>query len=686
MSSATLSHSVDVAVIGGGLAGLSAARALMDDGRSVVVLEARDRVGGRTLNGTIGDGVFDMGGQFVNPDLHKNITRLCKEFSLELVPMYKEGRHLLDIVGEISRFSTPLPIPPMWKPFPFVNLVSLGLVMGQIELHRMGVPVDRPWLTPNAERWDSLTLEAWQRQQWITTKASRAVVDTIIRPGWGAEASEFSMLNMFFYTQSFRGLLTSLKALNYRFAYGSQLMSIKLAELLGERLVLEAPVRVIRQDAGGVEVSSDVGVWEARRVIVTVPVPLSSHIQYEPRLPGIREGLAQRMPMASEVKMFATYDSPFWRDKGFSGHVVADCGPLSVVFDNTTPNGQAALLGLIGGKHAHDWGERDREERRDAILRQLAKYFGDRALKPTDFAEHDWRDEEWTRGCPNAIMSPAGWMSFGPALREPFGRIHWAGSELAPVWCTWMEGAISSGEHTAREVLAAMDGPAAPGPTKPPIAVPPEEEPLPVPTPEEEPLPMPTDVPHLLKASALLFVAFAGVFTLADRVWVKLGILAYPTKSAGEQALWVPLLLGSAGVTFTLVHRILSRWLLKKSTQDTTDRGRDVAIAGAWFTAAHLGGPLIGDGYPEVYLAGLAAVWLIRLVLMWLPIKQFLFAAGYSVMLAVGGVVIEGAMTWLNLMEYSAGSLIGVPLWLPGIWLQAALFARAMSINWFDGR
>ena len=663
MGSATTSRTVDVVVVGAGLAGLSAARLLMDAGRSAVVLEARDRVGGRTANGEVGRGVFDMGGQFVYPKLHKNVARLCREFDLELVPMYKQGRHLLDVVGDVSHFSAPVPIPPFWKPFPFANLLSLGLVLGQIELYRMGVPVERPWLAPKADRWDSLSVEAWRRQQLVSTAASRAVLDAILRPGWGVEASEFSVLNMLFFTQSFGGLVRSLNALNHRFAYGSQLMSIRLAELLGERIVLEAPVRAIRQDDRGVEITSDAGVWEASEVIVTVPVPLSvDPVRAAPPRPSRRP--AQRMPMASEVKMFATYERPFWRDRGLSGWVIADCGPLSVVFDNTTPNGQAALLGLIGGKHAHVWGERDRDERRDAILRQLARYFGEEALRPTDFTERDWRDEEWTRGCPDAIMSPAGWRSFGPAMRKPIGRIHWAGSELAPVWCTFMDGAIASGEDTAREVLRALDG----------VWTPPRTEPTPIVPPELEAAPVPVDVSRLIKASAALFVAFGGVFTLADRVWVKLGTLNYPTEPAGEQALWVPLLLGSAGLMFVLAHRFVSRWLLKQPQPASADPARDVAFAAAWFTAAHLGGPLIGTSAPVAYLIGLCAIWFVRVLLLRLSGKEFVLVVGFSVALAVGGAIAEGGMTRLGLMEYPEGSLIGVPLWLPGIWLQAALW------------
>ena len=674
MSAHQSRQSVDVIVVGAGLSGLSAARALRDAGCSTVLLEARDRVGGRTLNRRIGDGVFDMGGQFVSPD-QENVKRLCKEFGLELVPMFQDGRKIQDIAGDISQYSLPVPMPSFWKPFPFANLLALGGLMAQLEIYRMGVPVDRPWLTPKALQWDATSVEAWRQRQLITTKAARGVLDPILRTGLGVEAAETSMLNLLFFMQSAGGLLASNKALTYRFAYGSQEMSLKLAENLGELVVLEAPTRVIEQDEDGVAVSTDAGTWEGRYAIVTVPVPLSAHIRFDPPLPGIREGLCHRMPMASEVKIFATYERAFWRDRGLSGQVVTDSGPLSVIYDNTTPNGQAALLGLAGGRNAHGWAQRTAEERKRLVFEQLALYFGPRALEATDYSEQDWREEEWTRGCPLAIMSPAGWMFFGPALREPAGRIHWAGSELSPRWCTFMDGAISSGEETAHNVIKLLAG-ARPD-SAPGFALEPE-----VTHKTKEPV----DMAHLLKSCVVLFIAFGFVISLADRVWVALGMLIYPSVGPGNQPLWVPAQLGIAGVGVVLTYRFLSRWILKKSEHAGEDKAGSVLMGAAWFLAAHLGGLFYGVAYPRAYLVALTIAWILRVLFAKLPFRELLLVVGYSIGVAIGGAGAEAMLSWMGLMHYPVGPLFGVPLWLPGLWLHAALWARAMARTWFGGR
>lgn len=672
MSANHSSKSVDVIVVGGGLSGLSAARALRDAGHSTVVLEARDRVGGRTLNRKIGDGVFDMGGQFVSPD-QKNVARLIKEFGLELVPMNQDGHKIQDIAGDISQYSLPVPMPSFWKPFPFANLIALGGLMSQLEIYRMGVPLERPWLTPKALKWDSLSVESWRRRQLITTAAARGVLDPILRTGFGVEASEISMLNLLFFLQSAGGLMASNKALTYRFAYGSQEMSLKLAELLGDLVVLEAPTRIIEQDKKGVTVTTDAGVWEGRYVIVTVPVPLTGRIRFDPALPGVREGLTQRMPMASEVKIFATYDRPFWRDAGLSGQVVTDSGPLSVIYDNTTPNGQAALLGLAGGNNAHGWGLSSAAERKRAVFEQLALYFGPQALNATDYSEQDWKEEEWTRGCPLAIMSPAGWMFFGPALREPIGRVHWAGSELAPVWCTFMDGAISSGEETAHNVVQLLAG-------RKPTSAPGYGQKI------HPSIKEPIDMAQLLKACVVLFIAFGFVLGLADHVWVALGILDYPTVGPGNHPWWVFPQLGFAGVGVVLVYRFLSRWVLKKSEHPGEDHAAAVIIGAAWFLAAHLGGLFYGVPYPKQFLAVLLGVWVLRVLYARLPFRELLLVIGYSLLVAVAGVGGEVLASRMGLMHYPDGPLYGVPLWLPGLWLQAALWARAMARTWFGGR
>jgi monoamine oxidase len=276
---------------------------------------------------------------------------------------------------------------------------------------------------------------------------------------FGAEADEMSMLSLLQYLGSARGLahMTSIEngSQQDQFVDGSQQLALRIAEELGERVALRAPVRRIVQGAAGVTVCTDLGDWRARSVVVAIPPMLAGRIEYEPRVPPARAALTQRFPMGAAIKCIALYERRFWRERGFSGEAISDSGGIGFTLDGTKKDGgQPALVGFIEGAPARIWSGRPAEERRGAVLRDLARFFGPEAERPTAYLEQDWVAEPWTGGCSAGFATPGTLSRFGPALREPVGRIHWAGSETATEWFGYMEGAIESGERAAREVLA----------------------------------------------------------------------------------------------------------------------------------------------------------------------------------------------------------------------------------------
>ena len=90
------------------------------------------------------------------------------------------------------------------------------------------------------------------------------------------------------------------------------------------------------------------------------------------------------------------------------------------------------------------------------MLDCFGRLFGARAREPSGYVEHLWADDEWSRGCYGCHMPTGAWTNYGPALREPIGPLHWAGAEHATVWNGYMDGAVGSGQETAREVLARL--------------------------------------------------------------------------------------------------------------------------------------------------------------------------------------------------------------------------------------
>jgi monoamine oxidase len=453
-NSADVPAGADVIVIGAGLAGLTAARELMKQGRSVIVLEARDRVGGRTLSHTtsLGD-VVDLGAQWIGPTQDR-IEGLCKELGVETFPQHNKGTKILSLGGAISTYEKSIPSLPLF------SLLSLDRTLKRLDALCREVPLEAPHKAPRAAEWDGMTVETWKREN-VSTWRTRAVIDVAIGAVFAADPAEISFLHFLFYLRSGGGLLRLTEitdgAQQTRIGPGAQTISKRLAEGLGDRVILGSPVRSIRQDAAGVVVRSDRGEHRARFCISAIPPALAGRIDYDPPLPGIRDQLTQRMPAGSVAKHVALYKKAFWRERGLSGEAVADKGPIKVVFDDSPADGShGALLGFAVGSDARALGRRPAAERREAVLDAFARLFGPEARACEEHIEKDWGEEAWSRGCFAGIMAPGTWSSFGEALREPVGRIHWAGTETALRWNGYMEGAVESGERAAKEVIAAL--------------------------------------------------------------------------------------------------------------------------------------------------------------------------------------------------------------------------------------
>ncbi|HVM29105.1 MAG TPA: flavin monoamine oxidase family protein [Mycobacteriales bacterium] len=437
---------VDVVVVGAGLAGLTAARDLAAAGQRVLVLEARDRVGGRTFNAEVGDGhVVEAGGQWVGPQ-QTALLDLARELGVGTFPTYDDGEKLLEWQGRIRRYTGTI---PRLNP-----LVLADVAQAQLRLGRMArrVPLEAPWTALDARRWDGQTLETWLRRH-VRTAAARALLRTGVQAVWAAEAEELSLLHALFYLHSGEGwdalLDTTGGAQQDRFVGGSQRLSERLADDLD--VVLEVPVQRIAHDADGVTVTSGARSWRAGHVVVAVPPTLAGRIDYAPAMPPARDQLTQRVPMGAVVKCHAVYDEPFWRSQGLSGQATTDRGAVRVVFDNTPPGGPGVLLGFLEGRHARTTPP---EQRREAVLATFGRLFGPRATRPVLWLEQDWAAEPWSRGGYGGALPPGTWTQLGPALRTPVGRVVWAGSETADRWNGYMDGAVRSGRAAARHVLS----------------------------------------------------------------------------------------------------------------------------------------------------------------------------------------------------------------------------------------
>ena len=485
----------DVVVVGAGLAGLMAARTVAQAGRSVVVLEARGRVGGRTLNYHLASHgfpgrVIEVGGQWVGPLPGEpavasvptqakywpqdKVFQLAKSLGIGTYKTYNIGQYVdySSVAGRTTySSSTRIPSDP--------GTSNAGEAL--FKLNQMAAQVNReaPYRSPNAEVWDSQTLETWMRQNFQPPDQSPgspaySLINLATEAVFAAEPRDLSLLHVLFYIAC-AGTLDNLVdtasgAQDSRFIGGSQRISIELARRLGSQVVVNAPVRRIKQGRHGVTVEGDGFAVNAQRAIVAIPPTLAGRIVYEPSLSavtgdgGMRDQLTQRVPQGSTIKVQCLYKHPFWRASGLAGQATSDTGPVKITFDNTPypdPQTPAAtpgvLIGFIEGEEGRLWAARSRAERFKGVVASFARYFGPEARAVLGgikgYIEMVWAQEEFTGGCYAGFLPTGVWTSYGEALRAPAGLIHWAGTETATDWNGYMDGAVRSGERAAGEVL-----------------------------------------------------------------------------------------------------------------------------------------------------------------------------------------------------------------------------------------
>ncbi|MGL5080481.1 MAG: flavin monoamine oxidase family protein [Microcoleaceae cyanobacterium] len=446
----------DCIVVGGGLSGLIAARNLHRSGQSVLLIEARDRIGGRMHGRQLESGQWtDLGGQWVGPTQHRFLA-LLDEYRVRRFPSPVHGRTVLLFNGERYEFNG------------FFQGFSEGEIPGvpeaewrdateaweRFQVLSSAMPPGHPSMGDQNQLLDSDTFARWIKENtktdfgyWYLAYMARAV--GFLGP---AEPNQVSLLHVLWgqncAPQSEHPEAELLHG-------GAGQIPGKIAAELGERIKLNEPVFCIHQNEAGVEVETAHNHFAAKFVIVAMPPHLAGKISYDPPMPPLRQQLTQRMPMGCCAKLLISYETPFWREKGLAGIGLGNCPWIELCADSSDPeSGKGVIATFVACDRYKYWRPMSDADRRSAVLSDLATYFGEEALSPVTYEEADWPAEPWTGGGYAAFMPPGVWTTFGEAIAAPVGRIYWAGTEIADRWPGFFEGALLTGEAAAETIQA----------------------------------------------------------------------------------------------------------------------------------------------------------------------------------------------------------------------------------------
>lgn len=438
----------DVIVVGAGLSGLCSARELARQGKNVLVLEARDRVGGRMLRKSVaGGGWFDLGGQWIGPT-HVGILKLAEELGIRHFDFYATGRTTVSYGGVLSvvdEFPPADVIPSVTA----TDIAEANKVWDRFYAVATTMNIESPWLSPDAMALDSQTVTTWLNHE-TTSEFARFSVKHWVLNDLGCDPDALSML--FALTAHSAGPEEE-RPEHWLFDGGAGQIPERLAEELGDRILLDRAVVRIEQDDRKVTVSTLDGSYTADFVIIATPPHLAGAIDCNPPLPARRIQFTQRAPMGAVIKYAAIYPTAWWRSEGLSGAAVSD-GTVLATADSSPPTGVPGILAcFVSGPEAIRITDESEDTRRELVLSDLASYFGEEAKHPVEFIEVNWPGEKWTGGAYNANLGPGTLTTYGPNMTEPVGRIHWAGTEMSHKWNGYFEGAVQAGHAAAQAVL-----------------------------------------------------------------------------------------------------------------------------------------------------------------------------------------------------------------------------------------
>ncbi len=437
-SNATL----DAIVIGGGLAGLSAARQLKNQGASVVVLEARNRMGGRISSQVLRNGqVIDLGAQFVS-DAQSRISELVDEVGLTRVQPHKTGEHLFIS----SSKATPIRVAADAMPLPIFSKLDMLFANWRFEhaLHNFRNDISRL---------DAISASAFLGKL-THTGVTESYLSALIEGEYCVPLDDISAYELLEQVTSMGGLSGLSNSDQWFLSEGSAPLVQHLRTRVGNGLVLNSPAQNLEIKPDSVTVDTPRGKYKAQQIIVAVPPQLYDRIGLLNSVPPKHSRVLAAYRSGRVIKTLLIFDRPWWRDRGLSGRIQHIGSLFNSAVDCSPPQGRVGNLVVFStARNARQLEINRSESVRIRLATEWLREVSGTTV-PTVIAARsvDWSADPWSLGGYASVRSLGGWLD-APSLFATHGRIHYAGTETATEWRSYMEGALQSAERAAQTVL-----------------------------------------------------------------------------------------------------------------------------------------------------------------------------------------------------------------------------------------
>jgi monoamine oxidase len=448
----------DVIVVGAGYTGLNCGLSLKKRKANFLLLEANHRVGGRTLDQVVHNNFrLELGGQYIAP-VQTRVTQMVADLGLKTYTAWGKGENFLLAGNKIGLYHT-TPADCLGKLFQDKSIQQeMEKALSQLGEMYKEISADAPWEGKQSDAWDAMTFQTWLDGHLVSQPAKQ-FFRFMTNQGFSVEPEQISLLQMLWFFKTSHGLppwaLGGAQA--NRIDGGTGLVAEKMAERMQEQLRLSEKVVKVEQKDGVCTVHTEKNTYQAKSVVLCVPPQVLLSIQFNPLLPPDLHRAFASFQTGNAMKVQAVYEKPFWREKNFSGNGISYNGVPAFTYDNSGKDGKpGVLLGFLTASNATKWNHQPKEARKKAVLSTWGSVFGEEALRPIEYIEHDWLEEATIRGGHGCHFPPGVWKELGPALgkkRMPhFGSLIFAASDLAKDWNGYLEGALYAGEQAAAEL------------------------------------------------------------------------------------------------------------------------------------------------------------------------------------------------------------------------------------------